>query len=138
MLEAKFSRHLIIRLQKTAFKDNSHAGAFIAEVCPNTIERDSNAQSNKNMSFVHLSSCQWTVWWHLFRYAHGLIMRKGVIEGLKSCLFQKTRVLLISLPRFLSILLSIQEIVAFAYLCRQKQGRILFFYLLGDLNVRTW
>ncbi|KAG5558671.1 hypothetical protein RHGRI_008579 [Rhododendron griersonianum] len=31
--EAKFSRHLIIRLQKTAFKDNSHAGAFIAEIC---------------------------------------------------------------------------------------------------------
>ncbi|KAL7229826.1 hypothetical protein ACSBR2_008391 [Camellia fascicularis] len=31
--EEKFSRHLIIRLQKTAFKDNSHAGAFVAEVC---------------------------------------------------------------------------------------------------------
>ncbi|KAH7853289.1 hypothetical protein Vadar_000944 [Vaccinium darrowii] len=31
--EAKFSRHLIIRLQKTAFKDNSHAGAFVAEIC---------------------------------------------------------------------------------------------------------
>lgn len=58
MLEAKFSRHLIIRLQKTAFKDNSHAGAFIAEVRPNRIESDSNAQSNINMSFVHLSSCQ--------------------------------------------------------------------------------
>ncbi|KAL7003486.1 hypothetical protein U1Q18_004640 [Sarracenia purpurea var. burkii] len=29
----KFSRHLIIRLQKTAFKDNSHAGAFVAEIC---------------------------------------------------------------------------------------------------------
>ncbi|KAK4384928.1 DNA-directed primase/polymerase protein [Sesamum angolense] len=27
----KFSRHLIIRLPKTAFKDNSHAGAFVAE-----------------------------------------------------------------------------------------------------------
>ncbi|KAL8544106.1 hypothetical protein ACS0TY_004592 [Phlomoides rotata] len=31
--EDKFSRHLIIRLPKTAFKDNSHAGAFVAEIC---------------------------------------------------------------------------------------------------------
>ncbi|KAH9646783.1 DNA primase [Citrus sinensis] len=29
----KFSRHLIIRIPKTAFKDNSHAGAFVAEIC---------------------------------------------------------------------------------------------------------
>lgn len=29
---AKFSRHLIIRIEKTAFKDNSHAGAFVTEV----------------------------------------------------------------------------------------------------------
>ena len=29
----KFSRHLIIRIPKTAFKDNLHAGAFVAEVC---------------------------------------------------------------------------------------------------------
>lgn len=29
--EAKFSRHLIIRIEKTAFKDNSHAGAFVTE-----------------------------------------------------------------------------------------------------------
>ncbi|CAK9176919.1 unnamed protein product [Ilex paraguariensis] len=29
--EEKFSRHLIIRLPKAAFKDNSHAGAFVAE-----------------------------------------------------------------------------------------------------------
>ncbi|GAY45637.1 hypothetical protein CUMW_090890 [Citrus unshiu] len=29
--EEKFSRHLIIRIPKTAFKDNSHAGAFVAE-----------------------------------------------------------------------------------------------------------
>lgn len=28
----KFSRHLIIRIPKTAFKDNSHVGAFISEV----------------------------------------------------------------------------------------------------------
>nr|GMC68456.1 DNA-directed primase/polymerase protein isoform X2 [Ipomoea batatas] len=31
--EDKFSRHLIIRLPKIAFKDNSHVGAFTAEVC---------------------------------------------------------------------------------------------------------
>ncbi|GFP81021.1 DNA-directed primase/polymerase protein [Phtheirospermum japonicum] len=31
--EEKFSRHLIIRLPKTAFKDNSHVGAFVAEIC---------------------------------------------------------------------------------------------------------
>ncbi|XP_010261360.1 PREDICTED: DNA-directed primase/polymerase protein isoform X5 [Nelumbo nucifera] len=29
--EEKFSRHLIIRIPKTAFKDNLHAGAFVAE-----------------------------------------------------------------------------------------------------------
>ncbi|XP_044467882.1 DNA-directed primase/polymerase protein [Mangifera indica] len=29
----KFSRHLIIRMPKTAFKDNSHAGAFVTEIC---------------------------------------------------------------------------------------------------------
>uniref|UniRef100_A0A453AMI1 DNA-directed primase/polymerase protein n=1 Tax=Aegilops tauschii subsp. strangulata TaxID=200361 RepID=A0A453AMI1_AEGTS len=29
----KFSRHLIIRIPKTAFKDNSHVGAFISEIC---------------------------------------------------------------------------------------------------------
>lgn len=28
----KFSRHLIIRIPKVAFKDNSHAGAFVGEV----------------------------------------------------------------------------------------------------------
>ncbi|PRQ45963.1 hypothetical protein RchiOBHm_Chr3g0497461 [Rosa chinensis] len=31
--EVKFSRHLIIRIQKTAFKDNSHVGAFVTEIC---------------------------------------------------------------------------------------------------------
>lgn len=29
----KFSRHLIIRIPKIAFKDNSHAGVFVAEIC---------------------------------------------------------------------------------------------------------
>ncbi|KAI3458089.1 hypothetical protein Pfo_014752 [Paulownia fortunei] len=43
--EEKFSRHLIIRLPKTAFKDNSHAGAFVAEICSRIHsyrERDEN------------------------------------------------------------------------------------------------
>ncbi|KAM3301562.1 DNA-directed primase/polymerase protein isoform X1 [Capsicum chacoense] len=31
--EEKFSRHLIIRFPKAAFKDNSHAGAFVTEIC---------------------------------------------------------------------------------------------------------
>ncbi|CAM0905758.1 unnamed protein product [Alopecurus aequalis] len=31
--EEKFSRHLIIRIPKTAFKDNSHVGAFVSEIC---------------------------------------------------------------------------------------------------------
>ncbi|ONM56968.1 DNA primases [Zea mays] len=31
--EEKFSRHLIIRIPKIAFKDNSHVGAFVCEVC---------------------------------------------------------------------------------------------------------
>ncbi|KAM0949842.1 hypothetical protein DsansV1_C05g0057101 [Dioscorea sansibarensis] len=30
--EEKFSRHLIIRIPNTAFKDNSHVGVFISEV----------------------------------------------------------------------------------------------------------
>ncbi|KAG5227418.1 hypothetical protein OIU77_001255 [Salix suchowensis] len=29
----KFSRHLIIRIPNTAFKDNTHAGAFVSEIC---------------------------------------------------------------------------------------------------------
>ncbi|KAH1233460.1 DNA-directed primase/polymerase protein [Glycine max] len=29
----KFSRHIIVRIPKTAFKDNSHAGAFVSEIC---------------------------------------------------------------------------------------------------------
>ncbi|XVF12557.1 hypothetical protein REPUB_Repub08aG0129000 [Reevesia pubescens] len=31
--EEKFSRHLIMRIPKTAFKDNLHVGAFVAEIC---------------------------------------------------------------------------------------------------------
>ncbi|GMH08950.1 hypothetical protein Nepgr_010790 [Nepenthes gracilis] len=41
--EEKFSRHLVIRIPRAAFKDNSHAGAFVAEVCSrihNATEKD--------------------------------------------------------------------------------------------------
>ncbi|XP_068635004.1 uncharacterized protein [Aristolochia californica] len=31
--EEKFSRHLLIRIPGAAFKDNSHVGAFVAEIC---------------------------------------------------------------------------------------------------------
>ncbi|CAJ1952918.1 unnamed protein product [Sphenostylis stenocarpa] len=31
--EDKFSRHIIVRIPKAAFKDNTHAGAFVSEVC---------------------------------------------------------------------------------------------------------
>ncbi|KAK7283601.1 hypothetical protein RIF29_13225 [Crotalaria pallida] len=31
--EEKFSRHLIIRIPKSGFKDNSHAGSFVSEIC---------------------------------------------------------------------------------------------------------
>ncbi|XP_073123711.1 uncharacterized protein [Henckelia pumila] len=47
LLAEKFSRHLIIRLPKTAFKDNSHVGAFVAEICSRIYsykERDENFQ----------------------------------------------------------------------------------------------
>ncbi|XAR53611.1 hypothetical protein NMG60_11022230 [Bertholletia excelsa] len=46
--EEKFSRHLIIHLQKTAFKDNSHAGAFVAEICQRIHNvRNSNGRMEK-------------------------------------------------------------------------------------------
>ncbi|KAK4793092.1 hypothetical protein SAY86_023527 [Trapa natans] len=31
--EDKFSRHLVLRIPKFAFKDNSHVGAFVTEIC---------------------------------------------------------------------------------------------------------
>ncbi|PKA55983.1 hypothetical protein AXF42_Ash014655 [Apostasia shenzhenica] len=46
--EEKFSRHLIIRLPKAAFKDNSHVGAFVFEVCSRIAGlRDSDPMINK-------------------------------------------------------------------------------------------
>ncbi|XP_052205564.1 uncharacterized protein LOC127810238 isoform X2 [Diospyros lotus] len=46
--EEKFSRHLIIRIKKTAFKDNTHAGAFVAEICSRIISgRESDGKLEK-------------------------------------------------------------------------------------------
>ncbi|XP_021892244.1 DNA-directed primase/polymerase protein isoform X4 [Carica papaya] len=40
----KFSRHLIVRIPETAFKDNSHTGAFVAEVNHNIGRWSSSSQ----------------------------------------------------------------------------------------------
>ncbi|KAL2550531.1 DNA-directed primase/polymerase protein [Forsythia ovata] len=62
----KFSRHLIIRLPKTAFKDNSHAGAFVTEICSRAylyketdgrfknlfVSKDSSSADNQCQLFV--------------------------------------------------------------------------------------
>ncbi|KAF3796650.1 DNA-directed primase/polymerase protein [Nymphaea thermarum] len=46
--QEKFSRHLIIRIPYVAFKDNSHVGAFVAEVCSRiTCERLKDPRFNQ-------------------------------------------------------------------------------------------
>ncbi|WVZ65869.1 LOW QUALITY PROTEIN: hypothetical protein U9M48_015165 [Paspalum notatum var. saurae] len=46
--QEKFSRHLTIRIPKTAFKDNSHVGAFVSEVCSQiAAQRASNPNLGK-------------------------------------------------------------------------------------------
>lgn len=46
--EEKFSRHLIIRLPMAAFKDNSHVGAFISEICSRIASlRETDPRVNK-------------------------------------------------------------------------------------------
>ncbi|XP_015645308.1 uncharacterized protein [Oryza sativa Japonica Group] len=55
--EEKFSRHLIIRIPKTAFKDNSHVGAFISEICSRIA---SQRAANPNFDKLYItkdSSC---------------------------------------------------------------------------------
>ncbi|OVA02115.1 DNA primase [Macleaya cordata] len=54
--EEKFSRHLIIRIPETAFKDNSHTGAFVAEICSRiSSARESDPRLDK--LFVLKDSC---------------------------------------------------------------------------------
>ncbi|KAI9112899.1 hypothetical protein K1719_016013 [Acacia pycnantha] len=64
--DEKFSRHLIIRIPKTAFKDNSHAGAFVSEMCSQVqnarekdgrfeklfVKKDSSSGDGLNQLFV--------------------------------------------------------------------------------------
>ncbi|XP_022865174.1 DNA-directed primase/polymerase protein [Olea europaea var. sylvestris] len=64
--DEKFSRHLLIRLPKAAFKDNSHAGAFVSEICSRAylyketdgrfrnlfISKDSSSADNQCQLFV--------------------------------------------------------------------------------------
>ncbi|XP_074304718.1 uncharacterized protein LOC141639517 [Silene latifolia] len=47
--EAKFSRHLVLRIPKAAFKDNSHAGAFVSEICSRI-----RSASETDVRFQHL------------------------------------------------------------------------------------
>ncbi|KAL6871481.1 hypothetical protein ACP4OV_014310 [Aristida adscensionis] len=55
--EEKFSRHLIIRVPKTAFKDNSHVGTFVSEVC-SRIAAQRSADSNLDKLYITKdSSC---------------------------------------------------------------------------------
>ncbi|KAJ7564691.1 hypothetical protein O6H91_02G028900 [Diphasiastrum complanatum] len=43
----KFSRHLVIRIPKAAFRDNSHVGAFVGEICARISRlRDSDDKFN--------------------------------------------------------------------------------------------
>ncbi|CAM8906016.1 unnamed protein product [Rhodiola kirilowii] len=44
LLTDKFSRHLIVRVPGAAFKDNIHAGAFVAEIC----SRINNAKDSED------------------------------------------------------------------------------------------
>ncbi|KAG9455314.1 hypothetical protein H6P81_008218 [Aristolochia fimbriata] len=50
--DEKFSRHLLIRIPGAAFKDNSHVGAFVAEIC----SRISDARScNPSLQKLYIS-----------------------------------------------------------------------------------
>lgn len=57
--EEKFSRHLIIRIPKTAFKDNSHVGAFISEICSRiAAQRAANPNLDKLYITKHSSGAE--------------------------------------------------------------------------------
>ncbi|KAG0473224.1 hypothetical protein HPP92_015081 [Vanilla planifolia] len=63
--DEKFSRHLIIRLPKVAFKDNSHVGAFVSEIC---LRMDSlrNSDARVNNLYIRKDSCNSSSADHLF------------------------------------------------------------------------
>ncbi|XP_050914527.1 uncharacterized protein LOC127129360 isoform X1 [Lathyrus oleraceus] len=59
--EDKFSRHLIIRIPKAAFKDNSHAGAFVSEVCSRILNAKGEDKSYEKLFVAkdtNESACQ--------------------------------------------------------------------------------
>ncbi|KAI5062827.1 hypothetical protein GOP47_0021374 [Adiantum capillus-veneris] len=49
--EEKFSRHVIIRVPNVAFKDNSHVGAFVTELCSRL---DRQRQSDEDISRLYV------------------------------------------------------------------------------------
>ncbi|KAL6611294.1 hypothetical protein ACP70R_039222 [Stipagrostis hirtigluma subsp. patula] len=55
--EEKFSRHVTIRIPKTAFKDNSHVGAFISEVCSRIASQRSANPDLDKLYITKDSSC---------------------------------------------------------------------------------
>ncbi|KAK7315144.1 hypothetical protein VNO77_33676 [Canavalia gladiata] len=54
--EVKFSRHLIVRIPKTAFKDNSHAGAFVSEICSRILNARGNDKNFERLFVMKDSS----------------------------------------------------------------------------------
>lgn len=54
--EDKFSRHLIIRIPKAAFKDNSHAGAFVSEICSRILNARGKDKSYQKLFIAKDSS----------------------------------------------------------------------------------
>ncbi|XP_057426931.1 uncharacterized protein LOC130720319 [Lotus japonicus] len=55
--EDKFSRHLIIRIPKASFKDNTHAGAFVSEICSRILTARGKDRSFEKLFVVKESSC---------------------------------------------------------------------------------
>ncbi|KAE9592559.1 hypothetical protein Lalb_Chr19g0130571 [Lupinus albus] len=55
--EEKFSRHLIIRIPKAAFKDNSHAGAFVSEICSRVLNARGKDGRFEELFVMKDSSC---------------------------------------------------------------------------------
>ncbi|MED6122374.1 hypothetical protein PIB30_039121 [Stylosanthes scabra] len=53
----KFSRHLIIRIPKVSFKDNSHAGAFVSEICSRIQNARETDKSFEKLFVMKDSSC---------------------------------------------------------------------------------
>ncbi|KAK9088088.1 hypothetical protein Syun_030482 [Stephania yunnanensis] len=63
--EEKFSRHLIVRIPRTAFKDNSHVGAFVAEICSRICNSQESGQGLEKL-FVSKDSSSDDLSRHIF------------------------------------------------------------------------